>query len=69
MEDEHQDLKSQHPAMRVELNNFGYQVECLCDLESDCCISEDDAYQRIKNFWLQLRQSNPDIIHLSMSIE
>jgi hypothetical protein len=69
MEKERQDLKSQHPAMQMELNNFGYQVECLCDLESDCCISEEDAYQRIKNFWLQLKQSNPEIIQILISSE
>jgi hypothetical protein len=69
MDKERQDLKFQHPAMQMELHNFGHQVECLCDLESDCCISEEDAYQKIKNFWLQLRQSNPDVIQIAISSE
>jgi hypothetical protein len=69
MEKERQDLKSQNPAMQIELYNFGYQVECLCDLESDSCISEEDAYQKIKNFWLQLKQSNPEMIQISILSE
>lgn len=69
MEKESQDFKSQHLVIQKELNNFGHQVESLCDLESDCCISEEDAYQQIKNFWLQLRRSNPEIIHISMLSE
>jgi hypothetical protein len=69
MEKERQDLKSQHPAMQIELNRFGRQVEYLCDLESDCCISEQDAYKRIRNFWLQLRESNPDINNIFISSE
>ena len=69
MEKERQDLRSQYPTMHTELGIFGLQVECLCDLESDCHISEEDAYQKIKNVWLQLRQSNPEIIHIPISSE
>lgn len=69
MEKERQDLRSQYPTMQMELDNFGLQVEYLCDLESDCCISEEDAYKQIKNFWLQLRRSNSEIINISISSE
>jgi hypothetical protein len=69
MEKECQDFKSKYPTMHTELHQFGWQVVELCDLESDCCLSEEDAYKQIKNIWLQLKQSDPGMGEFSLPNE
>ncbi len=47
--------------LQVNLCQFGQRVSQLCELESDCYISAEDAYDEIKNLWLQLTNSSPEI--------
>ena len=44
------------------LYSFGEQVESLCDRESNCQLSALDAYQEIRQLWLELKQTQPEIM-------
>ena len=41
--------------------SFGHNVSVVCELESDCQISAEDAYFHIRNLWLELKNSQPEI--------
>ncbi len=47
--------------LQTYLSCFGQNVSILCELESDCQISPEDAYQQIRNLWLELKDSQPEI--------
>ncbi|GAB4524168.1 MAG: hypothetical protein Tsb0014_02400 [Pleurocapsa sp.] len=59
-------LNSQEPSeqliIEAYLHNFGEQVVNLCDRESDCQLSAQDAYQKIRQLWLKLKQTQPEIV-------
>ena len=40
---------------------FGDSVLAICARESDCLISPEDAYARIRSLWLELKDSQPEI--------
>ena len=46
----------------VSLHSFGEQVVLLCDHESNCQLSALDAYQEIRQLWLELKQTQPEIM-------
>ena len=52
----------------VSLHSFGEQVVSLCDRESDCQLSALDAYQEIRQLWLELKQAQPEIIEYIQEI-
>lgn len=59
-------LNSQEPSeqliIEAHLHSFGEQVVNLCDRESDCQLSARDAYQKIRQLWLKLKQTQPKIV-------
>lgn len=59
---------SQQSNIAVSLHFFGEQVVTLCDRESDCQLSALDAYQEIRQLWLELKQAKPEIIEYIQEI-
>ncbi|MDJ0571171.1 MAG: hypothetical protein QNJ53_19265 [Pleurocapsa sp. MO_192.B19] len=53
---------SEQSMIEAHLQGFGEQVVSLCDRESDCQLSAQDAYQEIRQLWLELKQTQPEII-------
>lgn len=49
--------------LQANLCQFGQKVSQLCDLESDRHLSAKDAYDEIRNLWLQLTNSSPEILN------
>ena len=49
-------------ALTNHLCCFGDEVSSVCEQESDCQISSADAYDRIRSMWLELKDSQPEII-------
>ncbi|BAU63164.1 hypothetical protein STA3757_05220 [Stanieria sp. NIES-3757] len=47
--------------LEEHLNNFGEAVIAICDREENYQLSTQAAYQRIRQMWLQLRQTQPEI--------
>jgi hypothetical protein len=47
--------------LQANLCQFGQRVSQLCDLECERHISAKDAYDEIRNLWLQLTNSSPEI--------
>ena len=56
-----QDLPKQFNIV-VSMHSFGEQVVSLCDRESECQLSALDAYQEIRQLWLELKQTQPEIM-------
>jgi hypothetical protein len=50
--------------LQIYLSHFGQKVSQLCDLESDCHLCAEDAYDEIRNLWLELRNSRPEIVDM-----
>lgn len=46
----------------VELQNFAEQVVNLCDRESKAQLSAQDAYESIRQLWLELKQAQSEAI-------
>lgn len=63
MEQQHYQEESQQLTLQSYLYCFGHNVSTLCDQESDCQISPKDAYDRITYLWLELKDSQPEIIN------
>ncbi len=55
--------QSEQLIMAVCLQIFGEEVINLCDRESDCQLSAADAYQEIRQLWLELKQEQPEVIN------
>jgi hypothetical protein len=53
---------SEQLTLEAYLYSFGEQVISLCDCESDCQLSAQDAYQKIRQLWLELKQARPEIV-------
>ena len=53
---------SEKLTIKAHLHIFGEQVITLCDRESDAELSAQDAYQEIRQLWLELKQSKPEIL-------
>jgi hypothetical protein len=58
------DLNQLTPSVDLQVNlcQFGQRVSQLCELESDRHLSAKDAYDEIRNLWLQLTNSSPEIL-------
>ena len=63
MEQQQYQEESQQLTLQTYLYYFGQNVSTLCDQESDCQISPEDVYDRIRNLWLELKNSQPEIIN------
>ncbi|MBE9167305.1 hypothetical protein IQ238_07115 [Pleurocapsales cyanobacterium LEGE 06147] len=50
--------------LQANLCQFGQKVSELCDLESNRHLSSQDAYDEIRNLWLQLKNSRPEILDI-----
>jgi hypothetical protein len=64
MERDSDQLPSKYMDLQANLCQFGQRVSQLCDLESDRHLSAEDAYDEIRNLWLQLKNSRPEIFDL-----
>ncbi len=51
--------------LKDHLNNFGEAVIDICDREENYQISAQAAYQKIRQLWLKLRQTQPEITNYS----
>ena len=54
--------ESQLSALTNHLCCFGDEVLIVCEQESDCQISPEDAYNRIRSMWLDLKDAQPEIV-------
>lgn len=50
--------------LQANLKQFGQKVSQLCDLESDRRLGAEDAYDEIRNLWLELKNSQPEILEI-----
>ena len=69
MEQQSDRTKSERLNTQDYLCYFGHNVSLVCDRELDCEISPEDAYERIKSLWLELRNLQPEIINHLTEIE
>ncbi len=69
MEQQHYQEESQQLTLENYLCCFGHNVSVLCDQESDCQISPEDAYHNIKNLWLDLKHAQPEIVNFLADIQ
>lgn len=51
------DFKLENVAFNANLQEFAKKVNIICNLETNGKITSQDAYQRIKELWKQLKQS------------
>lgn len=61
MQDKSDSKVPEQLALEKHLNNFGEAVIAICDREENYQISAQAAYQKIRQMWLQLRQTQPEI--------
>ena len=47
----------------ANLQEFAQRISYLCNLENNGKISPEDAYERIKSLWKQLRQSKQELLN------
>lgn len=64
MERDREQVSFEYMNLQANLCQFGQKVSELCDLESDRQLGAEDAYDRIRNLWLQLKNSRPEILDL-----
>ena len=62
MEKQQDRVGSPRSDLQTYLCFFGHNVSILCERESDCQISPEDAYQHIRSLWLDLKDSQPEIV-------
>ncbi|MDJ0635755.1 MAG: hypothetical protein QNJ34_21385 [Xenococcaceae cyanobacterium MO_188.B29] len=62
MEQQLDRAESQLSALTNHLCCFGDDVSIVCEQESDCQISPEDAYDRIRSMWLELKDAQPEIV-------
>jgi hypothetical protein len=55
--------QSEQLIMAAHLQIFSEKVIDLCDRESDCQLSAQDTYQKIRLLWLELKQAQPKVIN------
>ncbi|OKH17088.1 hypothetical protein [[Limnothrix rosea] IAM M-220] len=51
------EFKLEHVAFNANLQEFAKKVNIICNLETNGKITSNDAYQRIKELWRQLKSS------------
>jgi hypothetical protein len=65
MEEVNSQIKSQSLLLETYLSSFAKEVVALCDREeSDFSISAQETYAEIRDLWLQLKESQPEILEL-----
>ena len=47
----------------ANLQEFAQQISYLCNLENNGKISPEDAYERIKSLWQELKQSKKELLN------
>ena len=62
MEQQLDRAESQPSALTNHLCCFGDDVSIVCEQESDCHISPEDAYNRIRSLWLELKDAQPEVV-------
>ena len=62
MDKQQERVESSQSDLETYLHCFGHNVSILCEQESDCQISSEDAYFHIRSLWLELKNSQPEIV-------
>lgn len=63
MEQQLDRAESQPSALTNHLCCFGDEVLIVCEQESESQISPEDAYDRIRSMWLELKDARPEIVN------
>ena len=58
----HGDFSPQNLAFNANLQEFAQKVAYICGLETNGKISSEDAYERIRELWHQLKVSKQQLL-------
>ncbi|MCX5963053.1 MAG: hypothetical protein NT070_07860 [Cyanobacteria bacterium] len=56
------EFSPEHLAFDANLQEFAQRISILCNLETAGKIPPDEAYQRIKQLWNELRESKHNLL-------
>jgi len=55
------EVKPENLAFNANLQEFAQRVSYLCNLETNGKLETEEAYQQIKDLWLQLQRSKEEL--------